>query len=305
MSNKYPKQLNYMSPPGYLPWKTHLAWCERQAINAKYASVPDALLTPDVHLGLLGSFQSDLILKDRAPALYLTGDMVETALGMEDVPLEETTPIVFESMHLMLPANSFPTEVAGEYLTSVCVRVVDTETVNNSSADAGSVTVRIFARTTEKGLANHEGMYLADIATKKLGEGSGYIRQGHDLCSNERIDDVTSKLTRLVANVLLSLAYAPSLRQTDSKVVNYGKGFGSLGKSDKNLLPITWLGNNGNFNETADAVISAREHSGVKRKSPQMHWRRGHFRRHTGKDGVSSTVFVKPTLVCANNEEAV
>lgn len=303
MSRKYPKQLNYLSPPGYLQWKKHLEWCERQAIEGRYASVPEALLTSDMHVGLLGSLQSNLILKDRAPALYLSEEMVETALGMEDVPLEETTPIVFNSMHLMLPANSFPTEVPGHYITSVCARVIDTATVPNATADAGSVTVRIFASSTEKGLEDHAAMYLGDIATKKLGEGSGYVRQGLDLCTNDQIDDVTSKLNRLVANVLLSLAYAPSLRRSDSEVVNYGKGFGSLGKSDKNLLPITWLGNNGNFNQTADAVISAREHSGVKRKSPQMHWRRGHFRRHTDKDGTVGTVFVKPTLVCATNEE--
>jgi hypothetical protein len=114
------------------------------------------------------------------------------------------------------------------------------------------------------------------------------------------------RLRALAINLLLIMSTRPELVETTSTLVTSdNKGFGKIStREDRQRWSPNWIGREYRIKTTTRAKTTTVD---AKRTSPEIHWRRGHYREQPYGEKLSKkkTIWMEPVLIGGKNDNQV
>lgn len=267
-------QPQYRSPAGYYNWREHLVTLSAESL---YAAEGHPLAAWSRTYGTSKSIGviAYAALREKAPAVYVTAELVEALRQTDAPPIPDDLPSVLPAVHFMLPLGAFPTEVDGHSVYAITVERCGRDNITNPTPGLGSVVFRLVGNSTER-----EG-YTSVVGSKAGEYGVEFFhdKQALDVLPQTKgVLDVCKQMEALAINLMLLLAYKPDMLQDDPHGSGVPRGFQTAKEQKRHILPTTWLGKNFTAKRREAAAKPVGSHA-----SPQAHWRRGHW--HTVRYG--------------------
>lgn len=293
------QQSNYKIPPGYKQWdKLSYSIAGQVALIEKfYVDSVSNYISHRLALWMIKDAPIYCLNKD------LIGSLMETTLDNLEKILPDL-PVALPTFLILLPKEGLQTP-QGDYIEYMVVHASQKHRPEDSEGASSK-----YPGIEIKNL-KHESSLLIDCSAIDSGnfiwfsgvnleaDGSISFEEGENLgVAHMSQDDLnfTNSLRILFVQILLLLTYEPDLL-TDSSEADLptkGRGFSKLSKDTKTAYRYPrWLGKN--YKTTTESS----NFQGGTHKSPETHWRKGHFKKVAiGKERTDrKVVWIRPVLV--------
>ena len=264
---------SYRSPNGFLGWNEYVKFC---LICGCANSFLSSMQNADAK-GAVSSTSYRGAVFDKAPARYLSRQIVESFAETAVPELPKEIVGVFPSVHLLLPRKSV-FDAEGDEVIAILVKSGKLY-ADEISEEKTQIMKTFFPneRVAPPELLGAEGLQIVTLTEGGMDVFEEFLspnaKSWHEsnvkyIENSKYQDEWTLRITRIAINSLLVHLYEPELITVDKTTTTKGLGFSS-GK--KQPLPVTWIG------KTFKRESQKRELNQNPKSHVRSHWRRGHW----------------------------